>query len=113
MTSRHQTTAKIRIAALAGAGLAGAAIVIPDAAAATGGVEAAVDYCVEQARQPQPGELQRNLHNGFDAFYNPGTGEVEHNATLWGNDQPAVFAFQKCMAQQGHPLAHLYPSPWW
>jgi len=93
--------------------LAGAAIISPAAAAATAGIEATVDYCVERARQPQPGELQRNLHTGFEAFYNPGTGEVEHNATLWGNDQPALFAFQKCMAQQGYPLARRYPPPWW
>jgi len=99
----------LRVAAL----FAGAAIISPAAAAATAGIEATVDYCVERARQPQPGELQRNLHTGFEAFYNPGTGEVEHNATLWGNDQPALFAFQKCMAQQGYPLARRYPPPWW
>ena len=68
-----------------------------------------VEYCVDRARQWQPGELQRDLHSRFDAFYNSATKLVENNAT-W--DQAAVFAFNKCMAQQGPPLAHRYPPPW-
>jgi hypothetical protein len=48
------------------------AVALPAApAAAAAGVEAKVHYCVDEARQPQPGELQRDLHSRFDAFYNP------------------------------------------
>jgi hypothetical protein len=54
--------------------------------------------------------LQRDLHSRFDAFYNPGTGLVENNAT-W--DQTALFGFDKWMAKQGHPVVQRYPWGWW
>ncbi len=39
----------------------------------------------------------------FDAYYNPATGLVEHNATLQVQ-LPIIFAFRKCMTQKGFPL---------
>jgi hypothetical protein len=39
----------------------------------------------------------------FDAYYNPATGRVENNV-MYVADQPAIFQFNKCMAQHGLPL---------
>jgi hypothetical protein len=74
------------------------------------GIEATVRHRVDQAQQPQPGELQRDLRSRFDTFYSPGTGLVENNAA-W--DQAALFAFDKWVATQGHPLVQRYPWEWW
>jgi hypothetical protein len=41
---------------------------------------------------------------GFDAYYNPGTSQVLNNATVNGQ-QPALYAFQKCMSEHGFPLS--------
>jgi hypothetical protein len=38
-------------------------------------------------------------------FYNPSTGKIENNVTTMG-DQKALFAFNKCMAEQGFPLKY-------
>ena len=41
----------------------------------------------------------------FDAFYNPATKVVENNVA-YVYQKPALFPFNKCMAQQGFPLSY-------
>ena len=43
------------------------------------------------------------VSKNFDAHYNAATGRVEKNAVYVGDREPQ-FEFNKCMAQQGHPL---------
>jgi hypothetical protein len=62
----------------------------------------AVKYCVDYVHSASPGNY---FYKGFDAFYNPATGNVENNVVYAGG-QEALFVFDKCMAGQGFPLKY-------
>jgi hypothetical protein len=61
------------------------------------GIVKVVKYCVDVVHSSGDG--------GFDAFYNPATGNVENN-TLTVGEQSWLFIFNKCMAEQGFPLKY-------
>jgi hypothetical protein len=63
----------------------------------------AVNYCVDQVHHFPADEMSAQFYRHFDAYYNAGTGRVENNAFLNG-DQPPLYQFNKCMASQGLPL---------
>jgi hypothetical protein len=67
-------------------------------------IDAVVAYCVEQARQPT--NWQKNLHSRFDAYYNRSDKTIRYKDRL---DSEANFTFERCMAEQGHPLS--WPKP--
>lgn len=70
-----------------------------------------VSHCVGVVRKVQPppavidiyGPAITSFYKNFDAFYNPASGLVQNNAGTVGG-QPALFAFQKCMTENGVPL---------
>lgn len=64
----------------------------------------AVSRCVEQVRNHRSGNpSEQPLFSGFDAYYNPATGQIESNAEYNGN-YPAQFLFEKCMSGAGFPF---------
>jgi hypothetical protein len=69
-----------------------------EAAADAAVVTKAVSKCVDIVRSKGD-----EWSKGFDAFYNPGTGQVEINVVYVGGREP-LFRFKKCMVQQGFPL---------
>jgi hypothetical protein len=71
-------------------------------------VTKAVKHCVSvvHAIRAAPAEDYMNaFFKRFDAFYNPASGKIENNAISVG-DQQALFAFNKCMTEQGFPLTY-------
>lgn len=63
-----------------------------------------VSSCVQTVRAlAPPGATPiSDVHISFDAYYNPSTGRVENNNQYVSQD--AVYAFNKCMTEQGWPL---------
>jgi hypothetical protein len=55
--------------------------------------------CLGLETCPQGSEFFKN----FDAFYNSASGRVENNVSLQG-ERKALFLFNKCMSEKGHPL---------
>jgi hypothetical protein len=60
-----------------------------------------ISLCVDAARKSAPGDA---MAQEFDAFYNPGNGQVQNNVRFQGQ-RPALYAFNKCMTERGIPLA--------
>jgi hypothetical protein len=68
-------------------------------------IEKTVTECVGVVHQAKPADQSYTRYYGqFDAFYNTVSGKVENNAAFSGA-QPALFVFDKCMAQRGVPLS--------
>lgn len=63
-----------------------------------------IEQCVQNVRAlAPPGATPTNdVHVSFDAFYNPALGRVVNNNAYVS--QAAVYAFSKCMTEQGWPL---------
>jgi hypothetical protein len=72
----------------------------PDAVAA---INKVVKHCVDVVHAMKVDDLEKQFFKKFDAYYNATTHLVENNAFLNG-DQPALYQFRKCMAQEGLPL---------
>jgi hypothetical protein len=60
-------------------------------------IEATVKRCLHRVHE----ETQLGL---FDAFWNAASGKVENNAHLNRFLAPGLFAFNKCMAEEGVPF---------
>nr|WP_083795010.1 hypothetical protein [Bradyrhizobium sp. ORS 278] len=58
-----------------------------------------VGKCTNEQSCPRDAEFFR----GFDAYYNPASGQVENNVTVQG-ERKALFTFKKCMAESGVAL---------
>jgi outer membrane murein-binding lipoprotein Lpp len=69
-----------------------------------------IRMCVEVVHATKPaandplGEITAQFYARFDAYYNANTGRVQNNTTLNG-ELPAVYTFNKCMADNGIPLS--------
>ena len=60
----------------------------------------AIGTCVDSVRKSEPATAGDRK---FDAYYNPAKGKVQNNA-LFVSQQPSLYAFNKCMSDQGFPL---------
>jgi hypothetical protein len=69
------------------------------------GLQKAISLCVQAVRAlaPPGATPTSDVHITFDAYYNQGTNRVVNNNNYV--DQSAVYAFNKCMAEQGWPLS--------
>jgi hypothetical protein len=67
-------------------------------------LKSTISECVQQVRASAPDNFSKEMWTGFDAFYNDGAGRVQNNALFVGQ-QPARYAFEKCMASRGWPLS--------
>ncbi|MCX7174061.1 MAG: hypothetical protein NT159_09070 [Proteobacteria bacterium] len=68
-------------------------------------IQRTIKLCVEATRslaQNVEG-YEKKFYTGFDAYYNLGSGTVQNNVMLNG-EKPALYAFNKCMAEKGVPL---------
>jgi len=61
-------------------------------------IEKTVKTCVRKVQEARWG--------AFEAFWNSASGRVENNAHLMPSLAPALFAFNKCMADLGVPLKY-------
>lgn len=68
----------------------------------------AVKHCVDVVHNTKSGDVVTLFYKEFDAFYNPSSGRVKNNAFRVG-DQQALFAFNKCMTEQGFPWKDTAP----
>jgi outer membrane murein-binding lipoprotein Lpp len=70
----------------------------------TAALRKVIVQCVQTVRAlAPPGATPINdVHLSFDAYYNPASGRVENNNRYVIQD--AVYAFNKCMTEQGWPL---------
>jgi hypothetical protein len=76
-----------------------------------GNIPKVVNHCVDVVHKARPsltvidtyGPAIASFYQNFAAFYNPASGLIQNNAGTVGS-QPALFAFQKCMAENGLPL---------
>jgi hypothetical protein len=67
--------------------------------------EKTVTECVEVVHEVKPADPSYTRYYAqFDAFYNAVSGKVETNAAFSGV-QPALYVFDKCMAERGIPLS--------
>jgi uncharacterized coiled-coil protein SlyX len=63
-----------------------------------------VAECVRTVRSSTPHDELSQFYSGFDAFYNPASGRVQNNI-IYNGGLPAVYAFNKCMTDNGWPLS--------
>lgn len=85
---------------LAAATLACTAAQAQDAAV----INKAVSQCLKVVHSSTDDEYAKY----FDAFYNQASGLVENNV-IYVSGRPALFQFNKCMAQHGVPLGAKTP----
>jgi glucan-binding YG repeat protein len=59
-----------------------------------------ISQCVQFVKSSAP---NNEVYSKFDAFYNPASGRVQNNNQYV--DQSSIYAFNKCMTEQGFPLS--------
>jgi hypothetical protein len=75
------------------------------AAAPPDTLETAVRFCVDLVHTMRVEEFEKMFYKSFDAYYNPADGAVQNNAFRNGDRMP-LYAFNKCMVQNGFPLSY-------
>ncbi len=63
-------------------------------------LQKSIQLCIANVHSIAPGN---QFYSRFDAYFDPVTGTVKNNV-MYNGDMPALYAFRKCMIQQGFSL---------